>query len=72
MDSYFSIILAKMAIKNLFLAELTQMMYQHSLQKNLLRSWEEKEERNIEDIVKSKMKILMKIFFQENEEKLSI
>ena len=61
-----------MAIKNLFLAELTQMMYQHSLQKNLLRSWEEKEERNIEDIVKSKMKILMKIFFQENEEKLSI
>ena len=60
-----------MAIKTLFLAELTQMMYQHSLQKNLLRSWEEKEERNIEDIVKSKTKILMKIFLQENEEKLS-
>ena len=60
-----------MAIKTLFLEKLTQMMYRHLLQKNLLSSWEEKEERNVEDIVKSK-KNFMKIFFQEKEEKLSI
>ena len=60
-----------MAIKTLFLQKLTQMMYRHLLQKNLLSSWEEKEERNVEDIVKSK-KNFMKIFFHEKEEKLSI